>query len=116
MSGMRYRVYEQSGRRAGEGTLDLQRDLALRDLVPGHGAISLEVAPGRWLTFTTTEWASLYLRSVPGEPEHPDAAPDAPGFDLRDRMVRSGARPLVDDEDEAHDDEGAYGLRSEPGP
>lgn len=66
---VKYRLYESDGRLVREGECDPQIDVNILDL-PGHGAISLEVAPDRWLTRTTTEWAVVYLRGVPGDPEH----------------------------------------------
>lgn len=35
------------------------------DEVPDHGSVSIAVAPGRWVSFLTSEWLSVYVSDRP---------------------------------------------------
>lgn len=58
---MKYRIYDSGGNLTYESTTDF---LNKAD-VPTHGSISIEVEPGEWFSFVTSEWLMCYADEEP---------------------------------------------------
>lgn len=88
---MKYRTYDDKGNLLGAGELD-PHCADIRPIFDTCDAVALEVAEGRWLRFSSSEWLLVSLSDSPDDPQRPDAVtvlpPPAPEFNLRENIMQ----------------------------